>query len=257
MVDGFQSDTGNFVLNWSGPAPTPTPSPTPTPATSVFQFSHPSYRVIENDGSVGVVIVRTGDVSTQQTIHFSAQPFPSILPGPGTNQDITFAAGETFKITAGIGINNDVEPDSDQIATLTLTPVSPGTIIGAQGIATLTIFDDDSFPANSVQFLTRSVGVSEGAGKFEVTYTRAALPGGNLSEDAFVSYRTAGSSAIAGKDFSLANGTLHFLPGETTKTITVLITEDAFDESEETLIIELSKPLGTTLSPLESTVIIS
>jgi hypothetical protein len=255
-VDGFELDTGNFVLNWSGSASTPTPTPTPTPAASVFQFSHSSYSVVEHDGSVGVVIVRTGDVSTQQTIHFNAQPIGSILPGPGTNQDITFAPGETYKITAGLGINNDVEPDPTLTATLTLTPVSPGTTIGAQGTATLTIFDDDSFPPNSVKFVGPPLNtVNEGAGKIELTVTRTALSGGNLSGDAWVSYRTFNSSAVDNEDYSLAGGTLHFLPGESSKTITILITDDAFDEPDETFNIQLLKPLQTSVFILETTIV--
>jgi len=59
-----------------------------------------------------------------------------------------------------------------------------------------------------------------------------------------VDYAAIGGTARDGVDYSLAPGTLTFNPGETTKTISIDITNDGLDESDETIILELSNPTG-------------
>src|SRR6185437_6256737 len=49
------------------------------------------------------------------------------------------------------------------------------------------------------------------------------------------------------RDYSAALGRLRFAPGETSKTIKVLITDDVFDDDGETFTISLSDPAGAIL----------
>ncbi|MFO0668042.1 MAG: Calx-beta domain-containing protein [Polyangiaceae bacterium] len=51
-----------------------------------------------------------------------------------------------------------------------------------------------------------------------------------------------------GQDYFPAIGTLTFLPGETTKTITVLVRKDIGVEGNETFFVNLSGAVGATLS---------
>ena len=55
-----------------------------------------------------------------------------------------------------------------------------------------------------------------------------------------VAYATADGSATAGADYTATNGTLTFTPGETGKTVSVPVLDDAHDEGEETLTLRLS-----------------
>ena len=50
-----------------------------------------------------------------------------------------------------------------------------------------------------------------------------------------------------GTDFTAANGTLAFKPGETTKTITVTVVGDTVYEPDETFTVALSNPVNTTI----------
>src|SRR5262249_12957406 len=54
-----------------------------------------------------------------------------------------------------------------------------------------------------------------------------------------VQYGTADGTARAGEDYEAASGTLVFAPGETTKTITIVITGDKEKEGKETFFIKL------------------
>ena len=76
---------------------------------------------------------------------------------------------------------------------------------------------------------------------FAVTLSRAAS--GPVSVD----YATADGTAAAGADYTAASGTLTFAPGETAKTVSVALLDDAVDEGKETFTLTLSNPRGAYL----------
>ena len=76
---------------------------------------------------------------------------------------------------------------------------------------------------------------------FAVTLSRAA------SGPVTVDYATADGTAVAGADYTAASGTLTFAPGETAKTVSVALLDDAIDEGKETFTLELSNPRGAFL----------
>jgi hypothetical protein len=55
-----------------------------------------------------------------------------------------------------------------------------------------------------------------------------------------VDWATTAGSATAGSDYQAASGTLTFAPGETTKTITILVNGDRLPEANETFYVNLS-----------------
>ncbi len=77
---------------------------------------------------------------------------------------------------------------------------------------------------------------------FTVTRTGAAT--GTTS----VAFATANGTATAGSDYQATSGTLTFAPGETTKTITVLITGDRLPEPSETFAVNLTGPTNATIA---------
>jgi hypothetical protein len=76
---------------------------------------------------------------------------------------------------------------------------------------------------------------------FTVTLSRASgLP-------VSVTYATVDGTAEAGDDYEAASGTLVFAPGETTKTITIVLTGDKEHEARETFCVELSGAVNAFL----------
>ncbi len=63
-----------------------------------------------------------------------------------------------------------------------------------------------------------------------------------------VAYATADGSATAGSDYTATSGTLTFAAGETAKTVSVPVLDDAHDEGEETLTLRLSAATGAVIS---------
>ena len=78
--------------------------------------------------------------------------------------------------------------------------------------------------------------------EFAVTLSRAA------SETVTVDYATADGTAQTGQDYTAAAGTLTFAAGETQKTVSVAVLDDAHDEGEETLTLTLSNASGARIT---------
>ncbi len=92
-----------------------------------------------------------------------------------------------------------------------------------------------------------SLTVNEAAGTLEVDVIRT----GGKAGSATAFYSTTNQTATAGSDYTAASGALTFSPGEWKKTISISITQDSQNESDETFLITLDS--STTDSPLGAT----
>ena len=68
-----------------------------------------------------------------------------------------------------------------------------------------------------------------------------------------VDYATADGTAKAGEDYTAASGTLTFAAGETVKTVSVTVLDDAHDEGEETFMLRLANAAGARIADGEAT----
>ncbi|HUO08217.1 MAG TPA: choice-of-anchor R domain-containing protein [Phycisphaerae bacterium] len=93
-----------------------------------------------------------------------------------------------------------------------------------------------------MQVITSDVGPGISIGSATVTETAGNITAqtanftvslsGSSSVPVTVHYATSGGNAVAGTDYTAANGTLTFAPGETTKTISVTVTGDSVAPGE-------------------------
>ena len=88
----------------------------------------------------------------------------------------------------------------------------------------------------------RTTEVADAALEFAVTLSRAAT--GTVT----VNFATADGTAQAGQDYTATAGTLTFAAGETQKTVSVEVLDDAHDEGEETLTLTLSNASGARIA---------
>jgi len=122
----------------------------------------------------------------------------------------------------GGALNHDIStPEANQ----TLTAIFRETTTAAQG---------------SVQFSASSYVTSEADGAIQITVTRV----GDLTHVQSVDYATSDDSATERQDFLPVFGTLNFAPNETQKTITILLTDGAVVEDDETFNISLFNTSG-------------
>jgi len=96
-----------------------------------------------------------------------------------------------------------------------------------------------------IQFATDDFAISEGSGHIDVSVSR----GGDVSGPATVNFNTFDESQVGHasqkSDYEIALGKISFAPGETAKTVRILIVNDNYVEGDETVNLALSNPTGT------------
>jgi uncharacterized protein (TIGR03118 family) len=109
-----------------------------------------------------------------------------------------------------------------------------------------------TFAPALVQFGATNYAIGEGTGSIQITVTRS----GDASGTSTVNYNTFDESqpghASQKADYEIAEGTLRFNPGETSKTFKVLLVDDRFVEGDEIVNMALSNPTGADLGAFNS-----
>ena len=143
--------------------------------------------------------------------------------------------------------NVTVVPDGDDDVTITLAATTDCAATGA-------ICTADNRPLSAAVSATvvgpLSLSVADASATeaddatvdFTVTLSRAS------SSDVTVDYATSDGTATAGADYTDTSGTLTFAAGETAKTVSVPVLDDATDEDDETLTLTLSGASGGGVS---------
>ena len=149
------------------------------------------------------------------------------------------AAGTAYvaQATFTIGIVDDSLDEADETIVFEVS-----TAKDKSPAHTLTITDNDDPPVVSVEDETAAEG-----DPLEFTVALSAVSGREVTVDWATSVE-AGDTATAGTDFTAANDTLTFMPGDTTATFTVQTTEDTTGEANETFTVTLSNPSNATLA---------
>ncbi len=199
--------------------------------------------------ATGTVLVSLSAASTTPvTVSYASADGTAVAPADYTalSGSVTIAPGTTTR-TITFEVNGDRLDENDETFTLTLTDPQ-GAELG-NPTATVTITDDDATPTVTMAAATAGESAPLGLG-FEVRLSAASgLP-------VMVTYATASdlpTDTASVADYTTATGTVELLPGETTKAIAVALTNDVFDENDETLRVVLSAPVNATLVTTQAT----
>ncbi len=147
---------------------------------------------------------------------------------------LNFAAGETSK-TITVQVSGDTSNEGNETFFVNLSGAANATVSDAQGLGTIQNDDTPLFA-----FAQPSFPTSEGAHFVTVSVTRS----GDSSGAVNVNFATSDGAATERKDYTAVSGTLRFAAGETSKSFDVLLTDDAFQELDETINLTLSNPTG-------------
>jgi hypothetical protein len=202
----------------------------------VLELSTNAVTVNENGASATVTVLRTGGTNTTVTVDYATADGSATNAVDYTNTSGTLSFGPgVISRTITVPIINDADVDGDNDFSVTLSNPSAATL-GSATNATVTILDNDS----TIQFSTNAVTVAETAGAVTLTLLRS---GGTIGA-ATVRYATTNDSAVAGSDFTTRSGLVSFRAGETNKTISVTLINDAVYETNQTFNVVLSSPTG-------------
>src|SRR5262249_53080867 len=144
---------------------------------------------------------------------------------------LTSAPGETSKTTP-VPVNGDRLAESNETFSVNLSGATNATIADGQG--TGTILDDE--PRISIGDVSKKEGKKNQTTLFTFTVTLSAA----YDQPVMMSFRTVdGTANTSDQDYIGKTGTLTFLPGETTKTITITVNGDNKREANETFYLDL------------------
>jgi hypothetical protein len=231
--------------NTSGFSPCTLIGTVPVPTISIADVSQAE----GNNGSKAFDFTVTLSAASKQTVSVNYAQ----LPGTATQAldyqvqaaTLVFSPGETSK-TATVFVNSDKQDEPDETFFVQLSNPKNASLARPQALGT--IINDDAPGSLSLQFSASNYSVQEDMGAVTLTVIRF----GDASDPASVDYATVDNTAKQKHDYGIALGTLSFAPGETSKTLTVLINEDAHIEGNETLQVVLSNPVGASLGQISS-----
>ena len=155
---------------------------------------------------------------------------------------LKFVAGDTSE-TVDVTVNADLLDELNETFFLDLIGASNATIADDRGVGTIT--DDDAEPTLSVDDVTVTEGVDA-----NFTVTLSTPSGRDVTVDYATADGTASSYEYAGEelDFEAASGSLTFLPGQVSKTVTVDVLDGTLDELDENFFLNLTNASGASLS---------
>ena len=146
---------------------------------------------------------------------------------------LTFAKNEMSK-TILVPVIGDQLPELDETFFINLQNAKAGAKI-ANGQAVVTIVDNE--PRISISDVQASEA-SSGTTPFDFTVSLSSA----YDMPVTVNYTTADGSATAGADYAATAGSVVFAPGETTKTIPVLVSGNQTPEANKSFLVNVSTP---------------
>src|SRR6185295_14559306 len=162
-----------------------------------------------------------------------------------TSGTVSFNAGETTK-TFTVPVAADCNAEGTEAFIVDLSSPFGTTISDGFALGTITTDDD-----RSVSIADVTVVEGEGGGTTNAVFTvtlNALNPVSTACGPVTVNYATRNNSAASGSDYTATSGTVSFNAGETTKTFTVPVAADCNAEGTEAFIVDLSSPIGATIS---------
>jgi len=204
--------------------------PAPPPGVSIDDVTLPEGNVGNTSASFTVRLSAAG--TEPVTVHYSTADGTATGGSDyqATSGTLTFAPGETTK-TIPVPVLGDRSVEANEWFEVRLDQATNGTIF--DGRANGTIFDDE--PRITIDDVSRGEGnTGQSALAFTVRLS-------NLYDvPVTVDFATANASAQAGTDYAAAAGTITFAPGETERTVPVLVIGDRLVEPTETFAVYLS-----------------
>jgi Tol biopolymer transport system component len=216
----------------------------PTPSVTIGDAS-----ASEGD-PVGFPITLSAASSRSVTVRLTTSNGTAAAPGDYTAQNdvlVTVPAGQT-QVTASVPTTEDAANEPTETFTATISAAA-NAVLGAETVASGTIFDDDPLPPPTVSIGTPAP-VDEGAPlQFPVTISR--VPNVNVS----VLLTTVDGTAVAPDDYTARIQQSITIPaGQTQAFFEVQTVDDVLVEGDETMRVEIRGGTGALLgSPSSAT----
>jgi Calx-beta domain/FG-GAP-like repeat len=237
-VANANSNSVSVLLNdgdWGQPPPPPPPPPAP-PKLSVSDATVTEGNTSTRNATFTLTLSTAAAVDV--SVNYNTANISAVAGSDynATAGSVVIPAGQTSG-TFTVAVKGDRLPEPSETFAVNLSSPSNATISDAQGIAT--ILDDE--PRISINNVSKAEGNSTTTFSFTVSLSAA------YDQAVTVNYGTASGTAKAGSDYTSKTGSVTFAPGETIKTITIVVKGDRTRESNETFFVDLFGPSSNTL----------
>jgi len=212
----------------------------------VVNFKASAYSVLENAGKIVTMVTRSSGEGTVQ-VDYSTE---GVTANAGedfveTSGVLTFSPGETEK-TIEVVIIDDDEPEEDEMFLVKLANPRPNAKLGSEGMAIVTIIDDDDPGLLGFKDEDTHCTAQESDGAAHIFVSRFKGSSGVVTVD----YTTESISALGGSDadsnidYVTTTGTLTFNPEEMRHEIIVPLRDRKQYDKAETFKVVLSNVTG-------------
>lgn len=215
-----------------------------------IMFTDADFTVVENEGMAVIEVGLDAPSGLPVSVDYVASDGTATggVDYTAVSGTLTLSPGATTQ-TFNVPILDDSLEEGDETVMLALSaPVNA--MLGAPSSAVLTIQDNDQ--VRHLNFPSLATTVSETAG----TVTLQVLLDAPAAQTVTVDFATFDGVAKAGSDYMAQTGTLTFTPGQTSRTITLVILNDQRDEPSEAFSVVLSDPTNAELGPTSATAVI-
>lgn len=139
--------------------------------------------------------------------------------------------------TVSVPVKGDATTEGTETFVVDLSNAIGGTIADAQAVGT--IYDNEGDPA----LVVADTSANEGGGPLSFTVQLT----NDSASTVTVGYATSDGGATVGSDYTGVSDTLTFSPGQTSKTVQVVIDDDGTAEDDETVLLGLSSPTNASI----------
>lgn len=255
VADDFNNEGDETVVVNIDKADKATPSTyqqhTVTITDRTVSFKTGGQLVNENAGTATAIIQLNAAVNVDTLVSYTlggtateGADYTIVTPNP-----VTIPAGQT-EVEVQIDIIDDTIDEWNETLSLTLVPPENCVLISPNA-HTITFVDNDK--EATVAFQVASQDIVEGAGTGAITIAL----NGPSGKDVTVSFAVSGGTATAGVDYTVITPTLQTVvipAGQTSLDILLGITDDSFNESNETIFANITAAENGVLgSPLQHT----
>jgi subtilisin family serine protease len=250
----FIAAAGNSTSNNDTTASYPSNYSTLSAGTSgETPASYESVIAVASINSSGGLSTFSSYGSTQVDIGAPGESINSTLPG-NTYGNYSGTSMATPHVTGAVAVIAAAKPTASAAAirdailgsAVPTASLAGKTVTGGR-LSLLDAINYSPVPKLSVAGASRNEGNS-GTSSLVFTVSLTAPATENFS----VPYATSNGTATAGSDYTAASGTLNFLAGETSKTISVDVIGDTSIETNETLYVDLGTPSTNAVQLLTS-----
>ena len=250
---GLSSATNAAIVKATGTGTIADTDPQPLPTLSIddptITEGNPGGAAI----TISFTVTRSGNTGAQSSVAYTVNPGTATTPadytaGPSPLADtLTFLAGEISK-TVTLTVTPDLIPEGSETFTVVLSGATNATIVDAEGTGTIHDNDPPPLPELAIDDPTVTEGNPGGP---NVTITFTVTRSGNDGVESSVAYTVNPGTAATPADYTAGPsplaGTLTFLPGDVSKTVTLTVTPDLIPEGPEAFTVVLSDETNATI----------